>query len=452
MDGKNSSSWDQFWAKQSPLVKFLRENYFNRIFVSFLHKFSEKNESILEVGCGEASFSKYMDVYYGIDNCITVLKKSKSKFLICGDATNLPIKDSSVDVVWSQGLIEHFDNEKNCINEMLRVSRKGVVGVVPSRLFVPWKVISQLFPPIWPWMEQKFYSIQELNYLLLDYPVLQLKRLLLTLGLCIGFFVPKLSKRELREYYECEGSTGNRIDLMYHSPNRYRSWYHRRRKELTEKELRLIVNNGSSYVEIGCGAGQFLKNLGGIKLSVGVDISRSYIGIAKMASPNSCYMVADAEFLPIKDNSFEVVGCMEVLEHVTNIKGVLMELRRISRDKILITIPTEYGNPIFKISRLLLGEWVEFMKGFNEPFKGHIHPLSASLAGELFRDNLGKLERIVPVHTIAISPIMFSLSNRYHVLNKIFRPLIAAGDFLEDLTSIFLKWWGISTIFVFKKQ
>ncbi|MFA5406016.1 MAG: class I SAM-dependent methyltransferase [Candidatus Nanoarchaeia archaeon] len=49
-------------------------------------------------------------------------------------------------------------------------------------------------------------------------------------------------------------------------------------------------------------------------------------------------VVADARFLPFKDQSFDNITCFTVLQDIINKKQVIAELVRVVRDKILITV------------------------------------------------------------------------------------------------------------------
>ena len=67
--------------------------------------------------------------------------------------------------------------------------------------------------------------------------------------------------------------------------------------------------NGKRVLSLGCGSGedsQYLKSLGAIN-SVGVDISKGLIDIAKKSYPDCEFSVMDMEHLSSPDNSFDVV-------------------------------------------------------------------------------------------------------------------------------------------------
>ncbi len=47
----------------------------------------------------------------------------------------------------------------------------------------------------------------------------------------------------------------------------------------------------------------------------------------------------DGQRFPFSDKTFDVVTCVEVLEHVDNYKGLLLEMARVSKRLIFITTP-----------------------------------------------------------------------------------------------------------------
>lgn len=53
------------------------------------------------------------------------------------------------------------------------------------------------------------------------------------------------------------------------------------------------------------------------------------------------FVEADAKDLPFDDNEFKTVVLAEILEHMDNPIAALMEARRVSGDKVLITVPDE---------------------------------------------------------------------------------------------------------------
>jgi SAM-dependent methyltransferase len=92
---------------------------------------------VLDVGCGN-----YPHGVVNIDLFIkstkhrglnTAVDKTQTPNLICGLAEQLPIVDNAFSLVFSKAVLEHVDNPVQMIREMIRVSSKRVIIIVPHR-------------------------------------------------------------------------------------------------------------------------------------------------------------------------------------------------------------------------------------------------------------------------------------------------------------------------------
>jgi len=112
---------------------------------------SSKDKKILEAGCGSGrsciglseKFPKSKIIGVDISNKTLKiarrganLRKLKNVSFKKGDIFNLPFKNNSFDVVFNKGVIEHFTNYKEAIEEMVRVTKIGgkVIIAVPNKL------------------------------------------------------------------------------------------------------------------------------------------------------------------------------------------------------------------------------------------------------------------------------------------------------------------------------
>jgi ubiquinone/menaquinone biosynthesis C-methylase UbiE len=89
--------------------------------------------------------------------------------------------------------------------------------------------------------------------------------------------------------------------------------------------------------------------------------------------------VADVHHLPFPDNSFDLVLCLEVLEHVPDSRLGLRELLRVARDHVLVSVPHE---PFFRGANLLRGKHVQALG--NDP--EHLHNYSGRAFRRLVAD------------------------------------------------------------------
>lgn len=128
----------------------------------------------------------------------------------------------------------------------------------------------------------------------------------------------------------------------------YRNWRGRlignkAREQLILREMQ-DIGKKDFFLEVGCAQGHFeshaLKYCGNV---FGADFSTQKLLAASENAENAFFVAMDAEMLPFKKGSFDFVLCTEVLEHVPEWKKALLELQRVARKKILITIPLEKG-------------------------------------------------------------------------------------------------------------
>lgn len=114
-------------------------------------------------------------------------------------------------------------------------------------------------------------------------------------------------------------------------------------KELKKLEIKNIL-------DIGCGEGFILSKLKeeGIGESwEGIDYSKEAIQIGKKINPDLNLKQGSIYDSKFKDNSFDLVVCTEVLEHLEDPKKALKEVLRISKKYVLLSVPNE---PLFLLS------------------------------------------------------------------------------------------------------
>ncbi len=114
--------------------------------------------------------------------------------------------------------------------------------------------------------------------------------------------------------------------------------------------------NPKSILDVGCGEGFTLKRLEKEKLgkrNEGIDSMDDAIKLAKKIHPELIIKKGDIYKLPYKANSFDMVVCNEVLEHLERPMDALAELRRVTRKYVVLSVPNE---PLFTISRMLRGK------------------------------------------------------------------------------------------------
>ena len=87
-------------------------------------------QRVLELGCTTGRWLRwFLEEYgsdvYGVDLEKTGLEKMGIGNPVLGDASRLPFKSDSFDVVYSIGLIEHFTNPRPVLSEAMRVLKSN---------------------------------------------------------------------------------------------------------------------------------------------------------------------------------------------------------------------------------------------------------------------------------------------------------------------------------------
>lgn len=111
----------------------------------------------------------------------------------------------------------------------------------------------------------------------------------------------------------------------------------------------------SSILEFGCGEGLLLRELKSRGVSferyLGIDIRRDAIAYARKLHPESEFLIQDILTWD-SDETFDLVICSQVLEHLAAPGDYLPSLAKRSSNRILLTVPRE---PFFQLTNLLRG-------------------------------------------------------------------------------------------------
>lgn len=100
---------------------------------------------------------------------------------------------------------------------------------------------------------------------------------------------------------------------------------------------------GKYVLDYGCGSGYGPEILSRHANQVkGVDINEKVIDYCKKTYqiPNLSFQIIDSSRLPFEDRLFDVIVSFQVIEHVTNVKQYLHELKRVLRDDGILIIST----------------------------------------------------------------------------------------------------------------
>ena len=130
-------------------------------------------------------------------------------------------------------------------------------------------------------------------------------------------------------------------------------------KRMQKEIVNLVVTRCQTWsplriLDAGCGEGintaLLLKQLPQARFVL-FDVSKDALAYAKTVCTERCsFENGSIKNMPFDDGQFELVLCTEVLEHISEPETALTELKRVSSEYLLISVPHE---PWFQIGNLL---------------------------------------------------------------------------------------------------
>ncbi|MFA5089685.1 MAG: class I SAM-dependent methyltransferase [Candidatus Omnitrophota bacterium] len=125
----------------------------------------------------------------------------------------------------------------------------------------------------------------------------------------------------------------------------------------TKENLEIIFRAASNFfkggrlLDVGCGDGEFLKNLKQrfTARACGVDISETALKIAQSSNYDSGFISGEITDLPFKDNTFDFITIVEVAEHIIDTYSLFKELFRVLRPHGRLLVTTSDFNFLKKI-------------------------------------------------------------------------------------------------------
>jgi len=165
---------DYDWIKVTDKIVGL-ESFFHktrqRNFLRQLKSFLQKDQKVLDAGCGTGLFSRFLpDGSYGIDinprNLAKARQHAPAINFMEADLEQLPFENDSFDLIIITEVIEHFPDPLKLLSELKRVLKTGgvILGTVPAKSFI-WQLrFLSSTRPREPY--HRYYSKKELNDLL----------------------------------------------------------------------------------------------------------------------------------------------------------------------------------------------------------------------------------------------------------------------------------------------
>lgn len=142
-----------------------------------------------------------------------------------------------------------------------------------------------------------------------------------------------------------------KMEIMKKYNSTYKGYDRLYGEEQREKYREIMAEIGSVknkvIVDIGCGTGLMERKLKKSRFTVGLDISIKMLrkAVKKFRSKlNYSWINADAENMPIKDNSIDLALMITVIQNIPNKDKLIREIERILKNKgtVIITYPKSH--------------------------------------------------------------------------------------------------------------
>jgi ubiquinone/menaquinone biosynthesis C-methylase UbiE len=128
--------------------------------------------------------------------------------------------------------------------------------------------------------------------------------------------------------------------------NRIARIYDRQYAEEQMAKINAILShvslNGESFIlDVGCGTGIIFPIIAKARLAIGVDTSSKLLQKAKQYTKeilNTHIICADSDYMPFKNNVFNIVFAITLLQNMPNPLTTLEEIKRTSGSKAIIAV------------------------------------------------------------------------------------------------------------------
>lgn len=175
------------------------------------------------------------------------------------------------------------------------------------------------------------------------------------------------------DYYQT-GVKNNLFQWIWHT------WKWNSMKQL----LKELKNKPLKILDIGCASGYLTSQIASLFPNseiFGVDSYKKAIEFGRKTYPNIKFKFADAHKLPFDNQSFDLIVCIETLEHLEDPKGAIKEIYRCLKSDGDVLIGQDTDNLLFKII------WMIWTKTRGKVWhNSHVHPYGPRELEQLIKD------------------------------------------------------------------
>ena len=147
--------WSEYWTEKESWLWILKFTpTYKKIVKIFRAIDLPKDAKILDAGCGTGKLASFwLNEGYDVlgidisDGALAIAKKKGVNTMKANILKGLPFEDNSFDLVYSDGLLEHFVDPEPILAELFRVSGKYVFTIVPRISLFKTIFIDSIIPP-----------------------------------------------------------------------------------------------------------------------------------------------------------------------------------------------------------------------------------------------------------------------------------------------------------------
>jgi len=117
-------------------------------------------------------------------------------------------------------------------------------------------------------------------------------------------------------------------------------WYRGRRRIICSELDRLELPSDAQILDAGCGSGRTMQELARYGQVQGIELSPDAVEVAQARGVGEV-QVGRLEELPWGEGTFDLVTCLDVIEHTPDDRAPLRELRRVTKTGgwLVVTVP-----------------------------------------------------------------------------------------------------------------
>ena len=219
------------------------------------------------------------------------------------------------------------------------------------------------------------------------------------------------------------------------------------------ENLSHYTGSNKKLLDIGCGSGVFSQVAYDLGFQVtGIDISRKALSILKKRYPGIEFKYCRAEKLFFNARSFDVVLCLETLEHLPYPEMALKQIHRVLSDQgvCLLSVPNWFAwdrlmaNPLTSSGYKMIRQLI---RRFNpHAFSAHLHFHSPSEWERIFKKYGFKVIYSRPVYIFPFFPSFNNILGFAKKMERCFFSFPGVLSFQQAVEKSVLNLWPFSDL------